>query len=103
MYGTCIAMNFVPIGTVNSPRAMHLKEEIEILEQHSRTAQLVVANLVASGERLTALPADPKREQLLGLQQHAIEITQQSLEFSESTLVHLRSLAGFYARVTAGE
>jgi hypothetical protein len=75
---------------------MHLRDEIDLLDQHSRTTQLVIANLVAARERLMALPEDSRRERLLGLQQQAIDAAGQSLEFSKSALEHLRSLEALY-------
>jgi hypothetical protein len=75
---------------------MHLKDEITVLDQHRRTTQLVIANLVAALERLSALPEDPKRERLLELQQEAIESARESLELSESALEHLRSVEALY-------
>ena len=81
---------------------MHLKEEIDLLDQHSRSAQLVVANLVAAREWLAALPKGQRRERLLALQQQAIEAARRSLDFSESTLTHLRSLESFYVETVAG-
>lgn len=75
---------------------MHLREEIDLLDQHSRTTQLVIANLSAARERLLALPEDSRRERLLGLQQHAIDAAGQSLEFSKNALQHLRSLEALY-------
>ena len=79
---------------------MHLKDEIDLLDQHSRTTQLVIANLVAARERLTELPQDQKRERLLALQQLAIDAASQSLEFSEGALMHLRSVEALYVAST---
>ncbi|MGH7944396.1 MAG: hypothetical protein ACREF9_05250 [Opitutaceae bacterium] len=78
---------------------MRLKDEIELLDQHSRTTQLVIANLVAARERLMALPHEPKRERLIALQQQAIDAAEESLEFTDNTLVHLRNVEGLYVGV----
>jgi hypothetical protein len=93
-----------PIGAVSPPNrnikavkpSMHLKDEITVLDQHRRTTQLVIANLVAALERLSALPEDPKRERLLELQQEALEAARESLELPESALEHLRSVEALY-------
>jgi hypothetical protein len=76
---------------------MTLKAEIDVLHDHIRTTQIVVANLVAARERLTVLGQDPRRERLLKLQQDVVDAAGESLHFSQSTLAHLRALASFHA------
>ena len=76
---------------------LHLREELALLEHHRQTTQLVVASLVASRERLMALPDDVKRERLIELQEEAIRAADKSLEFSESVLTHLRCVQSLYA------
>jgi hypothetical protein len=73
---------------------MPLNKEIDLLEQHSRTMCLVIANLVATSEELSALSDDVQRQRLLSLQQQAIDAAGQSLELSRSALAHLRKLEG---------
>ena len=75
---------------------MHLNDELSIFEHHSRTMQLVVANLVAAREQLGVLPRDPRHERLLALQQQAIDAAAGALAYSQSTLLHLRSVESLY-------
>ena len=79
---------------------IHLREEVELLELHCRTTQLVIANLVAAQERLLALPDDAKRQRLLGLQQQTIDAAEQSLQFSQAMLSHVQSLEALYANAS---
>ena len=71
---------------------MSPNDELSLLEQHSQTMRLVVASLVASRERLWALPNDARRERLLALQQDAIDAANQSVELSTAALEHFRSI-----------
>ena len=69
---------------------MNLNREIELLEDHFRTTQLVQANLLAGRERLLRLSDDARRETLLALQQQALGATTTALNVAENALIDLR-------------
>jgi hypothetical protein len=75
---------------------MSSNDELSTLEQHSQTMRLVVANLVASRERLWALPNDARRERLLALQQDAIDAANESVALATSAVAHIRSVETLY-------
>ena len=75
---------------------IRMLNEIDVLEQHGRTTQLVIANLVAGRTRLMDLPADAKRERLVALQDQAIDAARKAFEFSEAGLTHLREIQDSY-------
>ena len=77
-----------------------LNDELSILEHHSQTMRLVVANLVAAREQLEALPSDARRDRLFALQQQAIDAANESLSFSAASLRHLRTVGNLYADIS---
>src|SRR5688572_5986349 len=77
--------------------ASHLMQhsELSILENHTQTMRLVVANLVAAREQLETLPSDPRRDRLLQLQYQVIDAANAALAFSDAALTHVQSVENF--------
>src|SRR5690606_1951310 len=75
---------------------MLLDKELHILEQHSRTMRLVIANLLPFYEELLQLSDGPQRVRLRALQQQVIDTAGESVELSLSALAHLRKVEGLY-------